>query len=591
MKTLLLALSMMIITTSAMAQNGVALVIGNGSYGNEIGNLNKTVNDATDIAEKLKLSGFKVTKILNGNKRTMTAAIGKFSKSLSETGTVGLFYFAGHGVQADNRNYLIPVGALIGDESDLQYEAVDVGRVLGKMEDAGNKMNFVILDANRKNPFARYFRSARNGLGRIAVPKGTLIFNAASPGSVSQDGNGRNSIFTKNLLKKVNQPRLTVKKVFRQTAAAVYAETEKSQFPYLEGSIIGDFSFTSGQQSVASIAPKYSKRKKSLEHSLTVRSNVNGDTVTINGKNYGSTRLDLKLKHGEHTLKIEKEGFTTFTKKIFLGRDLLVRGILHEEAVVVTNKNENENSNKVLPRLLTVSLGKRVALVIGNSAYLHTASLPNPKNDANAFSKKLELKGFTVIKGIDQSKEQMLKSIRIFSKKLKGADVGLFFYAGHGMQVNGINYLVPVDAKLKSEEALDYEVIEADFVTKQLERQQRINLVFLDACRDNPLVGDLARSMGLTTRSISKSRGLAIAKRSNGTFIAYATQPGNVAVDGHGNHSPFTEGILKYIDQPGVDISILMRRVRSYVKTKTNNAQVPWDHSSLTGDFSFTPQK
>jgi hypothetical protein len=233
---------------------------------------------------------------------------------------------------------------------------------------------------------------------------------------------------------------------------------------------------------------------------------------------------------------------------------------------------------------------KKVALVIGNSAYQFTNALPNPKNDASAISKKLKSTGFKVIKGIDLTKDQMMKKIRKFTVELKGADVGLFFYAGHGMQMDGVNYLIPTDAKLKSEDALDFEVIKSDFITKQLEKgQNRVNLVFLDACRDNPLKDGLARSMGLSTRSLGKSRGFATVQKSNGTMIAYATDPGKVASDGTGKHSPFTKALLKYMDQPGLDISILMRRVRAEVKAETNGVQTPWDVSSLTGDFSFVP--
>jgi hypothetical protein len=246
---------------------------------------------------------------------------------------------------------------------------------------------------------------------------------------------------------------------------------------------------------------------------------------------------------------------------------------------------------------------KRVALVIGNSAYKYADELPNPRNDANAIAKKLKFSGFTVVQGIDLDKKGMESIIEQFSKKLKGSDVGLFFYAGHGMQANGVNYLIPVDAKLSSEDDLITEVISANIINEKLESEPRVNLIFLDACRDNPLAENLAENMGLSARSIQglsssptrkKSRSLgqgntllSVKKKNNGTLIVYATQPGNVAEDGDGNHSPFTLALLKFMTEPGLDISKMMRKVRKEVKKQTNGVQIPWDHSSLIGDFAF----
>ena len=230
----------------------------------------------------------------------------------------------------------------------------------------------------------------------------------------------------------------------------------------------------------------------------------------------------------------------------------------------------------------------RIALVIGNSAYLKTPVLPNPQNDAKAIAEALAGLEFEVIEGFDLSKADFDKSVLKFARKLKGADVGLFFYAGHGLQVNGRNYLVPVDAELEDEAALDFSMVQLKTVLKQMERQPRTNLIFLDACRDNPLARNLSRSMG--TRGGSIGRGLAQASTGIGTMIAYATQPGNVAKDGDGNNSPFTTALLEHINTPGENISSMMQKVRNGVIKATGGDQVPWDHSSLTGPFVFKKQ-
>ena len=230
---------------------------------------------------------------------------------------------------------------------------------------------------------------------------------------------------------------------------------------------------------------------------------------------------------------------------------------------------------------------RRVALVIGNSAYERAAPLRNPRNDADAIAAALAKLGFEVVKGTDLTYRDLRRTARDFAHKLGGADVALLFYAGHGLQVHGRNYLAPVDANLGTEVDLDFETVPLDLILSQMERGARTNLVFLDACRDNPLARNLARSMG--TRSASIGRGLARVDAGVGTLIAFATQPGNVAQDGKTGNSPFTAAMLRHMDAPGLDISVLMRRVRQEVISETDGRQVPWDNSSLTAPFSFNP--
>ena len=181
---------------------------------------------------------------------------------------------------------------------------------------------------------------------------------------------------------------------------------------------------------------------------------------------------------------------------------------------------------------------KRVALVIGNSAYEHAPVLKNPKNDAEAMSAVLTKLGFEVVTGIDLTHVAFARTVGQFRKKLKGAKVGLFFYAGHGLQVYGQNYLAPVDAELKYEDALEFEAVTLKAILRLMEREARTNIVFLDSCRDNPLARNLARGMG--TRSAAIGRGMARVETGIGTMIAFATQPGNVALDGDSDNSPFT---------------------------------------------------
>ena len=237
--------------------------------------------------------------------------------------------------------------------------------------------------------------------------------------------------------------------------------------------------------------------------------------------------------------------------------------------------------------VLPAAAEKRVALVVGNSGYVHANALPNPVNDAGDMAKALAEVGFEVILGLDLSKSGFDGKVRDFARALEKADVALLFYAGHGLQVSGKNYLVPVDAKLQVERDLDFEAISLDFVLKQMEldRDDKTNIVFLDACRDNPLARNLARSMG--TRSATIAQGLAQVQAGVGTFIAYSTQPGNVALDGEGRNSPFTAALVKDLRLPDRNLNAVMIEVRKDVTAATGGKQVPWDLSALTGDFYF----
>ncbi len=201
----------------------------------------------------------------------------------------------------------------------------------------------------------------------------------------------------------------------------------------------------------------------------------------------------------------------------------------------------------------------RVALVIGNSAYSgDMPALPNPANDAKLMTQTLKSVGFDVVSAVDATQDEMKKAIAEFSDKLAAAGkegTGLFFYAGHGLQVAGENYLIPIDAKIKSERDVDLVSVSAGTVLKQMEfAESAVNIVILDACRNNPL-GDGGRSLG---------RGLAkIETAPRGTFIAYSTAPGSTAADGDGVNSPYTTALAETIAEPGLSIADVFQEVRT----------------------------
>ena len=227
---------------------------------------------------------------------------------------------------------------------------------------------------------------------------------------------------------------------------------------------------------------------------------------------------------------------------------------------------------------------KRVALVIGNSVYADAPDLRNPRADAREITAALQRLDFDVIGGTDLDIGAMRAKIREFSRRMENADLALFFYAGHGVQVAGQNYLLPTDAVLERESDLDFSTVNVDLVVRQMERSAKTKIVLLDSCRDNPFETALSQSMGATRSAKALSRGLAPTRAEGGALIGFATDPGDVAYDGEGDHSPFTQALLNHIETPGLEINVMMTRVRADVFKDTNRKQRPWTTSSLIGE-------
>jgi Caspase domain/Putative peptidoglycan binding domain len=232
---------------------------------------------------------------------------------------------------------------------------------------------------------------------------------------------------------------------------------------------------------------------------------------------------------------------------------------------------------------------KRVAFVVGNSAYKSVAQLPNPAIDAKSMARVLRNVGFDVVEGVNLSRDAMTAKLLEFGKKAGGADVAVFFYAGHGIAVDGANYLLPVDADLKSE--MDVKLgaaINVDLTLEQTMSDAKVKLVFLDACRDNPFAAKIRSAR--TTRSVNVATGLAEMKSGEGTLIAFATGPGQTALDGQeGTNSPFTRALIANIAQPGVEIQQAMTKVRAQVNEETSKNQLPWGHTNLIGSVYLNP--
>lgn len=233
----------------------------------------------------------------------------------------------------------------------------------------------------------------------------------------------------------------------------------------------------------------------------------------------------------------------------------------------------------LIPELLNAQ-GKRIALIIGNNNYEYATTLQNPVNDANSIAESLKALGFDVLHYTNLDQKGMKQAIDLFGEKLKTFEVGLFYYSGHGLQLNGYNYLIPTDAKLNSEGDAEYDCVDAGRVLSKMEASgTKTNIIILDACRNNPFEKSWSRS--------TKKTGLAFMDAPTGSLIAYSTSPGNTASDGNGKNGLYTTFLLNSMVNPDLNILQVFQDVRKNVREASNGNQVPWESTSLEDDFFF----
>jgi formylglycine-generating enzyme required for sulfatase activity len=309
-------------TPPAPREVRVALVIGNATYSESP--LNNPANDARGMAQALRAQRFEVIERVNADATTMRRAVAEFGERMREGG-VGLFYYSGHGMQVNGRNFLIPIGAQIRSEAYVSAETLDVDSVLGQMDAARSRVNLVILDACRNNPFARRFRSPTRGLAFMQAPLGTFIAYATSPGDVADDGApGGYGIFTGELLKAMREP-LRVEDVFKRVGLAVQQKTQRRQTPWVASNLTGDFAF--GSATVASTAsatpPKLDIQEEVRQQfgSLALSARLDGVEVWLGDQRLGEIRSGRALvinnvPEGTHRLRATKAGHKEWTREM-----------------------------------------------------------------------------------------------------------------------------------------------------------------------------------------------------------------------------------------------------------------------------------
>ncbi len=366
MRSLILTL-LLCLPIFAWASSGErhALLIGNANY--TVGKLKNPTNDAKALANTLRKLGFEVTLLENVDRRQMREGIKQYSKSL-KAGDVNLFYYAGHGVQHENTNYLIPLKADIETTSDIEYESIDLGFVLDTFKQAKNRQNIVLLDACRNNPYRADSRGLKRGLAQTEGPRGTFIAYATAPGAVALDGKGSHGVFTGALLSVIEQEGLTLEQVFKQTLAKVNAQTNGGQVPWISSSFYEDFYFSS--KPVASAEQKPAtvvKQAKKTETALTIRSNIYHDDVVIDGKSYGPTPLSLNLPNGTYHISVTRNGFKTWQQSVQLkGGDRTIWAQMQRNIKLIKYKNGDRFVGKLVN-------GKKS----GKGLYVYSSTGPN----------------------------------------------------------------------------------------------------------------------------------------------------------------------------------------------------------------------
>lgn len=383
-------------TDDSNQEKRIALVIGNGDYLQSP--LANPVNDARSMARALRSAGFDVILGENlSNKTEMKRLIRDFGFKLNKGG-VGLFYYAGHGIQVEGFNFLVPVNAIINNEEEVEYEAVDAGFVISQMEAADNRLNIVILDACRNNPYARSFRSSKQGLSGMSAPTGTLIAYATSPGSVAIDGSGVNGLYTQELLAQISKPDLQIESVFKNVRGEVVKKSYGKQTPWESSSLIGDFYFYPENVPVPS------------QKDFVVQNETNPVTPPAN-----SFRAKWKGKDNAYWLYVNGVDISQETTSITEGRNLVVTHSTSQAKFVLENfwdlQDNQIRSAKILTRPVNNLSNKKIATDSGTNPLYDISPLNRPVKYKPAQKMKIiwratsDSQYYLMVNGIEISRE------------------------------------------------------------------------------------------------------------------------------------------------------------------------------------------
>ncbi|MBR0749999.1 caspase family protein [Bradyrhizobium japonicum] len=540
---------------SQAAGDRYALVIGNARYPDADAPLKNPVNDARDVAEELKRGGFTVEVGENLTRDGMRGAIDRFYGKI-KPGSVALLFFSGYGVQSARQSYLIPVDAKIWTESDVRRDGFSLEVVLNELNGRGAGVKIALIDASRSNPFERRFRSYSGGLAPVIAPNGSLVAYSAALASVAPEVAGERGRFVQEFLKEMRVPGLSGEETLNRTKIAVTRASRSEQIPWISSTLTDNFAFVPGAGGSRLTATAAVSEAVTSPPSVPAPVPPPGGLLLAPAQAPHSAPAPVAESHAPD-----------------------------RPASATSTPTPSSTPNLPPP----AEFGRRVALVIGNSTYNSAAVLPNPSRDATAVAEALQRLGFqSVVLETNLGREKMVDALRTFARQAQSADWAVVYFAGHGMEVGGINYLVPVDANIESDLDMPFAAVPLEQVLNATERARKLRLVILDACRNNPFANKMTRTASVSSRGVV-DRGFARIEPDAGTLVVYAAKDGQTASDGDGANSPFTTALLKNLARPGVEVRRLFDNVRDDVRDLTRQRQLPYSYGSLSGreDFYF----
>lgn len=569
----------------------LALVIGNANYQTQ-GALRNPINDANGISEALRRLGFAVTLHRDMSYPDMKRALMSFRKKIGYLDTV-VFFYSGFGINYSGADYIVPVDVEHADSAEtLLSQSIPLAYVTETLNQSKGTKIFLI-DGSRSNPFA-----SSRGLARISDPNGSLMFFSSEEGTVAMDGRGENSPFTRALLKYIEQPGLEINEFVQLVSQDVSKATNDAQRPQWVSSLTTNFYFSPDPNGMAAATTKetYANTKPVNQKPS---SNVDLSPVT--------TLDELKAQRERQLLLLDKQERlwrhvkdTKFKEDLELFLKKFPDGLYTDLAKLrldrlnrgkkVTLKPKPVDPNQAAISWPISPPDRRVALIIGNSSYENERRLKNPEKDARTVAEALVKLGFKVEEvRLNQKKSEMEDALRIFARKVRTADLALIYFSGHGMEVNGTNYLIPTDAKLDTDTDVAFEAIPLDLVLGTVRRARKLRVVLLDACRDNPFLQTMKLESG-ATKNVSK--GFQPIREEADLLVNYAAAAGTTASDGEGQNSPYARALVQHLLTPGKDISRVFGLIRDSVSDMTDGRQVPHTYGSLSGkEYYLVPPK
>jgi len=525
------------------AKSRFALVVSN-EYYPEIWDLHFSHADGQITSKTLAELNFQVEWVRDGSIGNVRQALSRIKQKAEAAGpdSVVFFYFSGHAAEDGTRNYIILNERVPQQNAKLplpEWKRANLPIIGLPYREATSflatlktKASFVVIDSHYDLDEPELFEP-----GQVFATQGRPLLNAA-------DSNNYSLALSSALL----TPGITVDGVFKRVQVRVAEVTNGRQIPFSSNKIGKDF-ILNETGNPADVLPTSEAGDAILEEPLWISVKDSKDIPLLNV-------YLRRFPEGKHAAEAQKQ----------IDETARLAAIAAKQA----------------HRQVGSRLERRVALVIGNSAYQQADRLPNPVNDAHGIDAALKGLGFeTVQEGYDLGREAMLKSLKSFGEAAKGADWAVVYYAGHGMEVKGANYLIPIDAKLGDEEDVEEEAVPVSRLLDRLQDVAGIKVFILDACRDNPFATRMFRRRGIR----GGGKGLAEIHADSGTLIAFATSPGDSALDGEGEHSPYAKALIDHFGDQGSEIRLMFGSVADSVQDATRKEQLPWISSPLGGKF------